>query len=171
MKPFRRKPNDHAVAPAPAPAKTPAPRPSGPARQTVLAPHVERALISLTTKMQQFVERIEALERRVDELAESTVHAPSHSDVLEVRMHSAKLAAELARSTVELRGEIGMASDEARRAARLARTPALSPDPYEMPTEADLQPVAGPSADIAPAGDAGIDPDEAARRRRWSASA
>lgn len=104
----------------------PPPSPSTPR----VAPHLERALLTLTTKMQQVVERLDALDRRVEELGESVQHAPSHSDVLEVRMHSAKLAAELARATVELRGEIGMASDEARRAARAASMP---PDVNEVP--------------------------------------
>jgi hypothetical protein len=84
-------------------------------------PHIERALITLTTKMQHCVERLDVLEHRLDELTEQVMNAPSHSDVLEVRLHSAKLAAELARATVELRGEIGLASDEARRAVRAAR--------------------------------------------------
>jgi len=100
-------------------------------------PHIERALITLTTKMQQVVERLDTLERKVDELAEAAVNAPSHSDVLEVRLHSAKLAAELARATVELRGEIGMASDEARRAARAART--IEHDvPLIMPVDVEI---------------------------------
>lgn len=91
------------------------PAPPSPAR---VPPHVERALITLTSKMQSLVERLDAIERRVDELTEVSANTPSHSDLLEVRLHSAKLAAELARATVELRGEIGIASDETRRAVR-----------------------------------------------------
>jgi len=86
--------------------------------------HIERALIAVTTKMQSVVERLDVVEHRVDELHESAVNAPSHGDVLEVRLHSAKLAAELARATVELRGEIGIASEQARRAARTLRNQA-----------------------------------------------
>ncbi len=101
-------------------------------------PHIERALITLTTKMQSCDQRLHDIERRLDELADNVEHAPSHSDVLEVRIHSAKLAAELARSTVELRGEIGMASDEARRAARLARSTEHDEVPVALPVDLDL---------------------------------
>lgn len=104
----------------------------------VATPHVERALLALTSKMQACVDRLDNLERRLDELVENVAHAPSHSDVLEVRIHSAKLAAELARATVELRGEIGMASDEARRAARLARSNEPEEVPVALPVDLDL---------------------------------
>lgn len=117
---------DHAppAAPAPAPQQT--------------SPQVERALITLTTKMQHCVERLDELERRIEDLADNLANSPSHSDVLEVRIHSAKLAAELARATVELRGEIGMASDEARRAARLARSSEPEEVPVAFPVDLDL---------------------------------
>lgn len=95
--------------------------------------HIERSLIMLTTKLQQCVERLDALEARVEEMNDHAMTAPSHSDVMEVRMHSAKLAAELARTTVELRGEIGLASNEARRAARAAQSAA---DEAALATEA-----------------------------------
>ena len=36
----------------------------------------------------------------------AALDAPTHDDVLEVRLHSARVAAELARVTVELRAEI-----------------------------------------------------------------
>ena len=116
------------AAPQAVPAATPC-RPS---------PQVERALVTLTTKMQQCVERLDDIERRIGDLAENVVNAPSHSDVLEVRIHSAKLAAELARATVELRGEIGMAGDEARRAARLARNSETNEVPIALSLGLDL---------------------------------
>jgi hypothetical protein len=75
----------------------------------VLAPRVERALVALVVHAQQIEGRIDKLERRLDEVAESGLDAPTHSDVLEVRMHSAKVAAELARVSVELRAEIDRA--------------------------------------------------------------
>jgi hypothetical protein len=98
--------------------------PTSPPPQVRIPGHIERSLIMLTTKLQTCIERLDALELRVDDITEHSMSAPSHSDVMEVRMHSAKLAAELARATVELRGEIGIASDEARRAARTARSAA-----------------------------------------------
>jgi hypothetical protein len=115
------------------------PPPPSPATPRV-APHIERALITLTGKMQQVVEQLDTLDRRIDELAEAVLNAPSHSDVLEVRMHSAKLAAELARATVELRGEIGMASDEVRRAARAATaTQEAREVPIIMPVDVEIE--------------------------------
>ena len=40
------------------------------------------------------------------QLEDATIHLPTQEDLLEVRMHSAKVAAELARVTVELKAEI-----------------------------------------------------------------
>ncbi len=144
---------------APAVAET---APQSPSQEAVTpaaiptdSPRVERALITLTNKMQQCLDRLDVLERRLDEMAENVVNAPSHSDVLEVRIHSAKLAAELARATVELRGEIGMASDEARRAARLARSNEPEEIPVALPVDLDIT-----AAD-----------DEISQRRSWSESA
>ncbi|MCU1449345.1 MAG: hypothetical protein JWP02_1515 [Acidimicrobiales bacterium] len=47
--------------------------------------------------------RLLQLERRLEE---TTIELPTQGDLLEVRMHSARVAAELARVTVELRAEI-----------------------------------------------------------------
>lgn len=103
--------------------------------------------------LQRLAHRITQLEARLDDLVDNSAHAPSHSDLLEVRIHSAKLAAELARTTVELRGEIGMATDEARRAAirrsredveelvidlREERQPPATNPPFEDQTSQDI---------------------------------
>lgn len=115
------------------------PVPSRPANVEVkVPPHIERALITLTAKMQRYVERLDALDRRVDELAELAMNSPSHSDVLEVRLHSAKLAAELARATVELRGEIGLANDQARRSNRASRVEPTEV-PVSLPVDVDIE--------------------------------
>lgn len=74
--------------------------------ELVLAPRTERALVALAVHAQQLDGRIARLERRLDEATEASLDHPSHGDVLEVRVHSAKVAAELARVTVELRSEI-----------------------------------------------------------------
>lgn len=120
---------------------SPSVSPSEERRQTVesrVPPHVERALITLTAKMQNCVERLDGMERRLDELTEMVMNTPSHSDVLEVRLHSAKLAAELARSTVELRGEIGLASEEARRSLRSSR-PDAGEVPVTLPVDVEIE--------------------------------
>jgi hypothetical protein len=79
---------------------------ASPSTELALSPKVERALVALVVHAQQIEGRLEKLERRIEEVSEDGLDAPSHTDLLEVRMHSAKVAAELARVTVELRGEI-----------------------------------------------------------------
>jgi hypothetical protein len=78
----------------------------------VPAPRVERALVALAVQAQQLDDRIDAIERRLDALAEANVATPTHEDLLEVRLHAARVAAELARVTVELRAEIERAVKE-----------------------------------------------------------
>src|SRR5438105_6892976 len=75
----------------------------------VPAPRMERALVALVVHAQQLDDRIERLERRLDATVDAALDAPTHDDVLEVRVHSARVAAELARVTVELRAEIEQA--------------------------------------------------------------
>ena len=72
----------------------------------MLAPRVERALVSLAVHAQQLDGRLDRIERRIEEVDDNRLEQPSHNDVLEVRLHSARVAAELARVTVELRAEI-----------------------------------------------------------------
>jgi hypothetical protein len=67
---------------------------------------VERALVALVVHAQQLETRIDKLEQRIEEVSEAGLDAPTHSDVLEVRMHSAKVAAEMTRLAVSLRAEI-----------------------------------------------------------------
>ena len=60
-------------------------------------------MVAIATHAEQLDGRILQLERRLEE---TTIAAPTQEDLLEVRMHSAKVAAELARVTVELKAEI-----------------------------------------------------------------
>jgi len=69
----------------------------------VLQPRVERALVAIASHAEQLDGRILQLERRFEE---ASVATPTQEDLLEVRMHSAKVAAELARVTIELKAEI-----------------------------------------------------------------
>ena len=80
-----------------------------PSIELALTPKVERALVALVVHAQQIEGRLDRLERRIDEVDEAGLDTPTHSDLLDVRMHSAKVAAELARVTVELKGEIEQA--------------------------------------------------------------
>jgi hypothetical protein len=71
--------------------------------EIVLQPRVERALVAIASHAEQLDGRILRLERQLED---ATIRLPTQEDLLEVRVHSAKVAAELARVTVELRAEI-----------------------------------------------------------------
>ena len=71
--------------------------------EIVLQPRVERALVAIASHAEQLDGRILRLERQLED---ATVHMPTQEDLLEVRVHSARVAAELARVTVELKAEI-----------------------------------------------------------------
>jgi uncharacterized coiled-coil protein SlyX len=75
---------------------------------------VERALIAIALQTQRLDDRIDRLERRLADQADMTDALPTHDDVMDVRLHSARVAAELARVAVELRGEIEHRLAEAR---------------------------------------------------------
>jgi hypothetical protein len=67
---------------------------------------MERVLVALAVQAAQLDHRLERLERRVDATVDNSVEHVTYDDLLELRVHAAKLAAELARVTVELRSEI-----------------------------------------------------------------
>src|SRR5690349_2317187 len=77
---------------------------------TALAPRTERALVALVVHAQQLDDRMTRLERRLDDHAEAALDGPTHDDLLDVRLHSARVAAELSRVVVELRSEIEAAT-------------------------------------------------------------
>ena len=68
----------------------------------------ERALVALAVHSQQLDDRLARMEERLDELAgaELTLDLPTHDDLLEVRLHSARVSAELARVAVDLQARI-----------------------------------------------------------------
>ena len=76
----------------------------------VLAPRVERALVAIAVHAQQLDDRMVRLERRIEALAEAGAKAPTHEDILDVQLHSAKVAGELTRMAVALRAEIEQAT-------------------------------------------------------------
>src|SRR2546426_12833017 len=95
--------------------------PDAPETGASLVPAVraERALVALAMPAQQLDHRLDRLERRLEESREATLDLPTHDDVLEVRLHSARVAAELARVTVELRAEIERCTTPTPRERRL----------------------------------------------------
>lgn len=68
----------------------------------------ERALVALAVHAQQLDDRLARMETRLVELAEAevTLDVPTHDDLLEVRLHSARVSAELTRVAVELQARI-----------------------------------------------------------------
>jgi hypothetical protein len=68
----------------------------------------ERVLVALAVHSQQLDDRLARMEHRIDELAGADfgLELPTHDDLLEVRLHSARVSAELSRVTVELQARI-----------------------------------------------------------------
>ena len=97
------------LATAPALVASPAP-----------AVRVERYVAALAFHAAQLEGRIGQLERRSADQADAHLDLPSHSDLLEVRLHSSRVAADLGRLALELRAEVAEIKDEADRAAKAA---------------------------------------------------
>ncbi|HEY1116981.1 MAG TPA: hypothetical protein VGE43_04710 [Acidimicrobiales bacterium] len=77
----------------------------------------ERALKMLATQSAQLHGQVVHLERRVDALSDALLDrldVPSNDDLLEARMHSAKVAAELSRLEVNLAARLDAVRDELR---------------------------------------------------------
>jgi hypothetical protein len=68
----------------------------------------ERALVALAIHSQQLDERLTRMEHRIEELGSSDAHleVPTQDDLLEVRLHSARVSAELTRVAIELQSRI-----------------------------------------------------------------
>lgn len=77
----------------------------------------ERALVMLATQSSQLHASIVALEHRVDSLADAMVDQmarPSYDDLLAARLHSAKVAGELARLEVNIAARLEAVRDDVR---------------------------------------------------------
>jgi hypothetical protein len=77
-----------------------APGPSG------LSLRDEKILLTLVVQTQQINDRLTRLEDRFESSIRDAFDQPDQQDLLELRLHSARLAAELSRVTIELRAEI-----------------------------------------------------------------
>jgi hypothetical protein len=68
----------------------------------------ERVVVALAVHAQQLDDRLARMEHRLDELASTDfgLEVPTHDDLLEVRLHSARVSAELTRVAVELAARI-----------------------------------------------------------------
>lgn len=73
---------------------------------TALSLRTEKILLTLAVQVQQLNDRLTRLEERFEvSLSDTQPHLDEH-DLLDLRMHSARLGAELSRVTIELRAEI-----------------------------------------------------------------
>ena len=71
-----------------------------------LSANDERVILALFHLCRQLNSRLTRLEQRMDETQQEAYAQPDQEDILDLRLHSARLAAELSRVTVELRSEI-----------------------------------------------------------------
>src|SRR5439155_5678233 len=78
--------------------------PSGGA--VVVAARLERVLVALAVQGAQLDHRLERLERRVDYAVDNSLEHATYADLLDVGVHAAKVAADLARVTGELRSAV-----------------------------------------------------------------
>jgi len=91
----------------------------------------ERVLLLLFAQFQQLNERLTRLEGRLETAVQAAFAQPDQEDILELRVHSARLAAELSRVTVELRSEIAeLAGSRAPGSRRVS--PKLATDEHEV---------------------------------------
>lgn len=77
-----------------------------PPTSTSLSLRDEKILLTLVVQTQQLNDRLTRLEDRFEASLREAHAQPDQEDLLELRMHSARLAAELSRVTIELRAEI-----------------------------------------------------------------
>jgi hypothetical protein len=66
----------------------------------------EKILLTLVVQTQQLNDRLTRLEDRFEASVRDAIEQPDQEDLLDLRVHSARLAAELSRVTIELRAEI-----------------------------------------------------------------
>ncbi len=113
-------------------------RPTSPALVASVAPavRVERYVAALAFHAAQLEDRIGQLERAADDQVDAHLDLPTHTDLLEVRLHSSRVSADLGRLALELRSEVAEIKDEADRAARkverAADAAALAQDPERL---------------------------------------
>ena len=81
---------------------------------------VERYVAALAFHNAQLEDRIGQLERRSADREDAHLDLPTNTDLLEVRLHSARVSADLGRLALELRTEVAEIKDETDRAAKVA---------------------------------------------------
>ena len=111
---------------------------------TVVPPthsNTEDLVFGLVRQTQQLNDRLSRLEERFEASVKAALSQADSNDLIEMRLHSARLAAELSRVTVELRGEI---DDLARARSQAERTSRLSERKAERNDEDAPEPMSTP---------------------------
>jgi len=92
---------------------------------TALEPRLERIVVALAVYAQQLDDRLHQLERSIASCHDVAGSLPTQDDLLDVRVHSARVAADLARLRIELSAQIDARvhpDPRARRVNALAET-------------------------------------------------
>lgn len=88
-------------------------------------------MFGLLRQTQQLNDRLSRLEARFEANLKASLSQADSNDLIELRLHSARLAAELSRVTVELRSEIDDLARSRSHLERNSRNTDRTPDPPE----------------------------------------
>ena len=105
--------------------------------------NTEDLVFGLLRQTQQLNDRLSRLEERFEVSVRASLSQADSNDLIELRLHSARLAAELSRVTVELRAEIdeiSRARNQAERIIRASERNTESPDKYDDKPEPPTAP-------------------------------
>ena len=94
--------------------------------------NTEDLVFGLLRQTQQLNDRLSRLEERFEANLKASLSQADSNDLIELRLHSARLAAELSRVTVELRSEIDDLARSRSLAERNSRIAERTPEPSEV---------------------------------------
>jgi len=93
--------------------------------------NTEDLVFGLLRQTQQLNDRLSRLEERFESNLKASLSQADSNDLIELRLHSARLAAELSRVTVELRAEIDDLARSRSTSERSLRMAERAPDPSD----------------------------------------
>ena len=93
--------------------------------------NTEDLVFGLLRQTQQLNDRLSRLEERFEANLKASLSQADSNDLIELRLHSARLAAELSRVTVELRAEIDDLARSRSTSERSLRMAERAPDPSD----------------------------------------
>jgi hypothetical protein len=103
--------------------------------------NTEDLVFGLLRQTQHLNDRLSRLEERFEANLKASLSQADSNDLIELRLHSARLAAELSRVTVELRSEI----DDLARSRSLAERNNRMAERTPGPSEVDAPPIPAPA--------------------------